>query len=138
MDNSSKPKRAIKKAANTRVVHEPDDVLREQASGFTDFLREYAVVGLAIGFILGQQANTVVKQFVASFIQPWLQLLFGASLDTQKFTIHQGATKIDVAWGAFVYILIEFVIVAIIVYVVFRLLKLEKLKQPRKEEDKKQ
>jgi len=138
--DGKKPKQAIKKAANkaadTRVVHDPDDVLREQANGFTNFLREYAVVGLAIGFILGQQANAVVKQFVTSFIQPWLQLAFGANLGTRTFTIHHGSAPIAVAWGAFVYIFIEFVFVAVIIYVIFRLLRLDKLKELKKEEKK--
>ena len=120
-----------KKTTPVKVFVEPDDVLREQAGGFADFLKEYAVVGLAIGFIVGQQANAVVKQFVDSFVQPLLQFIFGESLTDQHATIHHGHQPITVLWGRFLYIFIEFLFVAVAVYFVIRLLRLDKLKNGR-------
>lgn len=120
-----------KKSAPVKVLVEPDDVLREQAGGFANFLKEYAVVGLAVGFIIGQQANAVVKQFVTSFVEPLLQFIFGASLSKQTAVVHHGHKAISVPWGAFVYIFIEFLFVAVAVYVVIKLLRLDKLKSGR-------
>jgi len=117
----------------TTVQVEPDDVLREQVGGFTNFLREYAVVGLAIGFVVGQQANLAIKQLVDSFISPWLQLIFGTDFDSRAtFTIHHGSERIPVAWGAFVYAFIEFVFVAVSIYLIVKLLRLDKLKASKK------
>lgn len=117
------------------VLLDSDEIVREQVGGFTNFLREYAVVGLAVGFIVGQQANAVVKQLVVSFIDPWLQVLFGANLNTRTAVVHHGQTPITIAWGAFVYIFIEFLFVAVTIYVVVKLLRLDKLKKQK--EDKK-
>lgn len=133
--DSSKAKQTIK-AKSSHAVHDPDDVLREQTNRFTDFLREYAVVGLAIGFILGQEANAVVRQFVASFVHPWLQIILGGNIATYKATVHRGEVPVDVPWGAFVYVFIEFLFVAVIIYIVFRMLRLDKLKERKKEETK--
>ncbi|HSX15641.1 MAG TPA: MscL family protein [Candidatus Saccharimonadales bacterium] len=114
------------------LLLEPDDLLREQASGFANFLREYAVVGLAIGFVVGQQANMAIKQLVDSFISPWLQLIFGTDFNERAtFTIHRGSERIPVAWGAFVYAFIEFVFVAISIYLVVKLLRLDRLKKDK-------
>ena len=122
---------------HVRVLEEPDDVLKEQVGGFTNFLREYAVVGLAVGFILGQQANAVVKQLVTSFIEPWLQVLFGTGLSKRTAIWHHGTDKIKVEWGQFVYALIDFLFVAITIYIVVRLLRLDKLKKLKEGESKK-
>jgi large conductance mechanosensitive channel len=116
------------------VLLDSDDIVREQVGGFANFLREYAVVGLAIGFIVGQQANTLVKQLVASFIEPWVEVLFGTDLSKKAATLHHGHTPVSLPWGAFVYALIEFFFIVIGIYLVVKLFRLDKLK---KKDDKK-
>jgi large conductance mechanosensitive channel len=113
------------------VLLEPDELVREQVGGFTNFLREYAVVGLAVGFIVGQQANAVMKQLVTSFIDPWLQVLFGPGLNTRTAFVHHGETPIEVPWGAFVYSFIEFLLVAVTIYLIVKLFRLDKLKKQK-------
>ena len=125
----------VKGKHRVRVLEDPDDVLRQQVGGFTNFLREYAVVGLAIGFIVGQQANVVVKQLVTSFIEPWLQVLFGTGIGKRVWIVHHGTDEIKVAWGQFVYVFIEFLFVAITIYAVVKLLKLDKLKKQKEATD---
>ena len=49
----------------TTILDEPDEVVRRQVGGFVTFLREKAVVGVAVGFIVGQQAQ---GRFVYVFI----------------------------------------------------------------------
>lgn len=116
------------------MVLDTDDVLRAQAGGFANFLRDYAVVGLAIGFIAGQQANAVVKQLVSSFLDPLFKMWFGQDLSGRVAVVHHGNTRIDMAWGAFVYVLIEFFFVLLMIYLLVKLFRLDKLK---KKEDKK-
>src|SRR5579872_3032154 len=50
--------------------------VRGSLSGFVQFLRDYSVLGLAIGFALGAQVQNVVKQLISSFIDPLFQLIF--------------------------------------------------------------
>ena len=97
--------------------------------GFTDFVREQGVVGLAIGFVLGAQVKTLVDQLVASFINPLLGLILpgGGTLSEKHFSVTWFGKTADFAWGAFVFQLISFVIVAFVVYFIVHRLKLDKL-----------
>jgi large conductance mechanosensitive channel len=109
------------------VVLDTDDVVREQAQGFTNFLRDYAVVGLAVGFIIGQQAQTLIKQVVNSFVTPLLDVIVGASLQHKSFTISLGSNHASVTWGQFLYVLIDFLFVMVFIYFVVKLLRLDRL-----------
>lgn len=111
----------------TVLVGNTDDVVREQFGGFVNFLREYAVVGLAIGFIVGQQAQAVIKQLVASFIDPLISLVFnGTKLSTSTFHLHWGGRTEAFSWGAFVYTLIDFLFILAAIYAMIKLFKLDK------------
>lgn len=113
------------------VLLDSDDVLREQVGGFTNFLREYAVVGLALGFIVGQQANAVVKQLVASFLDPFFQVWFGQSLSGRTATLHHYHTAVKVPWGLFVYTLLEFFFVLFTLYLLVKLFRLDRFAQKK-------
>ena len=39
-----------------------DEVVRDQVNGFVGFIREHAIVGLAVGFIIGTYINTTTKK----------------------------------------------------------------------------
>lgn len=107
--------------------HEHDDLVREQVDGFVHFLRNYAVVGLAVGFIIGQQAQTVIKQLIDSFITPLLNVLIGENFQKKAFIITAGSHHESVTWGKFVYVLLNFVFVMIFIYGLVKLFKLDKL-----------
>lgn len=97
--------------------------------GFTDFVREQGVVGLAIGFVIGAQIKALVDQVVASFINPLLGLLLPGegSLTDKAFHVSFRGKGEDFVYGAFLFQLISFLIVAALIYVVVKKLKLDKL-----------
>jgi large-conductance mechanosensitive channel len=97
------------------------------ASGFVKFLRENAIVGLAIGFVVGAQVQTVVKQLITSFIDPLSQLLFGKALSDRTFTMHFNGHTAAFGWGTFANVLINFIFVLVVIYIIIKLLKLDKL-----------
>lgn len=101
--------------------------MREQLGGFINFLREHAVVGVAIGFIVGLQAQTLIKQLVASFITPLLNLMLGPNLQNERFTVHKGTGPVAFVWGGFLYALADFVVVLLFIYLVVKILQLDKL-----------
>lgn len=110
------------------IVADTEDAAREQAMGFVNFLRENAIVGLAVGFIVGTQAQGVVKQLVASFIDPVIILLFGgARLAERKVTLVLNGNTAEFAWGAMVYALINLLFVLVAIYVLIKIFKLDKL-----------
>lgn len=92
---------------------------------FIVFIREQGVMGLAIGFILGGAVSTVVTSLVKDIINPLLGLALGsvgglATASTSFF----GA---EILWGNFVSVLINFVVIAAVVYYGFKGLGLDKL-----------
>jgi large-conductance mechanosensitive channel len=99
---------------------------------FLDFLREHAVVGLIIGFVLGTQVQSLVKQLVQSFLDPLTQLLFGTALSDRTFVLHFHGRAANFAWGAMVYALVIFLFVLITMYVIIRLLNLDELEEEKK------
>ncbi|OGZ02024.1 MAG: hypothetical protein A2946_03745 [Candidatus Liptonbacteria bacterium RIFCSPLOWO2_01_FULL_53_13] len=93
--------------------------------GFIDFIREQGVVGLAVGFILGGAVSKVVSALVADIINPLLGLALGAvgGLKTASFGI--GSARI--LYGDLIAVLIDFLVIALVVYYGVKLLKLDKL-----------
>lgn len=114
------------RAAVHVLLEDPDDLVREQVGGFINFIREHAVVGVAIGFIVGLQAQTLIKQLVSSFITPLFTFLVGPNLQKDQFVLH-GSTPITFAWGEFVYTLADFLIVLLFIYLMVKIFRLDKL-----------
>lgn len=99
-------------------------VARSQAIGFLDFIRGYGIVSLAVGIIIGSAVTSLVNSLVASIINPFIGLFLpGSNLAKASFTV-AGSTF---AWGAFVSALINFLIIAAVVYFGVKGLGLDKL-----------
>jgi large-conductance mechanosensitive channel len=110
---------------------EADDAVKDQVSGFVDFVREKAIVGLAIGFVVGQQAQGVIKQLISSFVDPAFKLFFGENLSSRTFTLHVGRNSADFGWGGMVYILLNLIFVLLTIYALIKIFKLDKLDRPK-------
>ena len=93
--------------------------------GFINFIREQGVIGLAIGFILGGAVSKVVASLVNDIISPFIGLGLGALGNLKDAAVTLGPVKI--AWGSFTSTTIDFIIVAMVVYLGFKVLGLEKL-----------
>ena len=93
-------------------------------TGFLDFIREQGVVGLAVGFLMGGAVSKTVTSLVTDIINPLIGAIFGGagSLATATFTLG-GST---IAWGNFVSTIIDFLIIALVVYVGVRVLGIGK------------
>lgn len=102
---------------------------KSHGSGFMNFIREQGVVGLAVGLAIGTAAGDTVKQLVGAFIDPIVQLIIGsqAGLKAATFTVDIFGRKAEFAWGAFVSSLITLLAVALVVYGIVHMLKLDKL-----------
>jgi len=116
-----KKRKTVTSAARART--------REQFGGFLEFFRSQGIVGLAIGFVIGTQAKVLVDQLSISFINPLLGLIIGGgnNLTAEKFSLTTNGNIAVFAWGQFVFVLINFIITAAIIYFVFKWLRLDKL-----------
>lgn len=99
--------------------------------GFANFLREYTVISLAIGFVVATQVQGLVKELVAGFVDPFTKLMFGHALSNRTFTLHWHTRAANFNWGGFVYGLIDFLIVLVVIYLVIKVFQLDKLNKPK-------
>lgn len=106
-----------------------NQVVKKQFGSFTDFLREQSVIGIGIGLVFGTQTKTVVDSIMKSLVDPITKLFLpGQEALTEKaFRISVNGRHADIVWGAIAYSLFSFIMVAIVVYVIYRLLRLDRL-----------
>ena len=92
--------------------------------GFIEFIKTQGVVGLAVGFILSTQVSQLVSSIVNDLINPFLGLFIGTegNLDKAYFMIG----KSQFMWGNFVNTVINFSIIAFLLYFLVRALRLDK------------
>jgi large conductance mechanosensitive channel len=82
---------------------------------FVAFLKNYGVIGLAIAVIIGGKLNALVDAVVKQLLMPFIGLIIpGGDWRELAFTI--GETKFGV--GPVLAALVDFLIVAIVVFVV--------------------
>ncbi|OGM09548.1 hypothetical protein A2159_00155 [Candidatus Woesebacteria bacterium RBG_13_34_9] len=93
--------------------------------GFMEFIREQGVVGLAVGFILGGAVSKVVSSLVSDIINPILGIVLGAAGNLDEASINIG--KAQIMWGDFVNVLIDFLVIALVVYFGVKKFGLDKL-----------
>ena len=100
--------------------------------GFMDFVREQGVVGLAVGFILGGAISKLVASFVTDVINPVLSIILGAAGNLTEAVFKIG--PISILWGNFASALIDFLVVAMVVYFGVKKLGLDKLDKGKERE----
>jgi|ERR1039458_7318842 large-conductance mechanosensitive channel len=123
------PKSSRQQKQNITVVMAQE---HNPVGGFIDFLREHAIVSLAVGFAIATQLQALVKQLIASFINPLYALVFnGQQLSNLSTTVHWHGRQQIFGWGAFVYDLVDLVFVLIVIYVLVKLLHLDSLDKPK-------
>lgn len=98
--------------------------MNQKLQGFVDFIREQGVVGLAVGFILGGAVSKTVASLVENIINPLVGALMGkVALADKVFNVGSVAIK----YGAFISTMVDFVIIAAVVYFGVKALGLDKL-----------
>lgn len=100
------------------------DTIKGKMSGFMDFIREQGVVGLAVGFILGGAVAKTVSSLVDNVINPLIGALLG-KVDLADKALELG--NVSLKWGAFVSSIVDFIIVAAVIYFGVKALGLDKL-----------
>ena len=80
---------------------------------FKDFLTEYKVMGLAVAFVMGVAITSLVNSLVANIIMPVIGVLLPGG-DWQKSPLVLGPITFGI--GAFIGALINFLIIAVVVF----------------------
>lgn len=92
---------------------------------FMEFLKEYKVIGVAVAFIMAAASTSLVNSLVNDIIMPIITPFIPGG-GWQEATISIG--PIVLKWGSFLAQIINFVILALVVFVIAKkLLKEEKV-----------
>lgn len=124
MTEPTSPKRIHK-----RVAGKAKTKTREEFSGFIEFIRSQGVIGLAVGLVIGTQVKLLVDTLIGSFVNPIVGLFLPGEGDlvARTFVLSAGSKQAIFGWGRFFYALMNFVIVAAVIYVIYKWLRLDKL-----------
>src|SRR5260370_6882131 len=93
---------------------------------FTDCLKQVGVIGLAIGFVIGVASSAVVNSLVKDLINPIVGLVLPTgNLSSLNATISSPVSgKPSVfLYGDFISQIIYFVVIALVVFIMYKQLK---------------
>jgi len=104
---------------------------KQHMSGFVDFIRTQGVVGLAVGLVLGGAVTILVKSLIDNVVMPPLGLVLGSSDGLDGLVWHLGKTDAGqeaiLHYGSFLNDFINFLVIALVVYLVVQGLGFDKL-----------
>ena len=104
--------------------------MKKQLKGFVEFIQSQGVIGLAIGVVMGTSITKLVTALVTDIINPFVGLLLGKIGDLSKFYFQIGSAQI--LFGSFISSLIDFLIIAFVVYFSVKILKIDRLEKKSK------
>jgi len=105
---------------------------------FKEFAMKGSLVDIAVAFVMGAAFGKVVSTFTDGIVSPLIGLLGGADLSTQAWTIKEAVFDISgkvvsepvlLKWGEFVGAIINFIIVALVMFMVIKAINRMKKKQ---------
>jgi large conductance mechanosensitive channel len=120
----------------------PPEVRRKLSQEFFDFLKTFGIIGLAIAFVIGQAASRLVTAFVNDIIDPIIGFFLPAgSLETLSIKVtNLAGTTTEFKYGDLISNIIDFLIIALIVFLAYKQLSKFKLVEDKTkpaEEEKK-
>ena len=106
---------------------------------FKEFAMKGSLVDIAVAFVMGAAFKDVVTSFTGGIICPLVGLIFNANLKDLKYIIQKGVVNNNgiiegesaILWGNFITYLIDFIIVAFVMFLIIKGINALK----RKEED---
>ncbi len=106
------------------IAFEAKSKVQGGISNFIKFIREQGVIGLAVGFILGGAVSKTVSSLVENVINPIIGIILG-KVDLSDKILTVGEVSIN--YGSFISSLIDFLIIAAVVYFIFKGLGIDKI-----------
>ncbi|PRY46594.1 large-conductance mechanosensitive channel protein MscL [Umezawaea tangerina] len=98
--------------------------------GFKDFLMRGNVIDLAVAVVIGAAFTAIVTAFTSNFINPIIALFGGSNVDGLAVQLNSANEKTVMDFGAIITAVINFAIVAAVVYFIL-VLPMNKIKERR-------
>ena len=104
-------------------------VKKTLAQEFFDFLKTFGVIGLALAFVVGQAASGLVTSLVNDIINPLIGLFLpSGNLDAMSAkVINISGELTEFRYGHLVSSIIDFLIIALVVFIAYKQLSRFKL-----------
>ena len=115
-----------------RFLKEQNEHSKKFGEEFKKFISRGNVVELAIAIVIGAAFNKIVSQFVASFITPFISIFVGKThMDDWKYVITPASVdesgnelaEVAITYGTFLSVVMDFVVTALCVFVMFKTYK---------------
>ncbi len=112
---------------------------------FKEFAMKGNLVDIAVGFVMGAAFNKVVASFTGGIVSPLIGLLFDADFRDLKYTLKEGTMndagekvgEVAVLYGDFLTNVIDFIIVAFVMFLIVKgVNKMKKKEEPAPEPPK--
>ena len=95
---------------------------------FKEFAMKGNLVDIAVGFVMGAAFNKVVASFTGGIVSPLIGLIFNTDFKEMKWVVKEGIAnaegaiegEIAVLWGEFLTNVIDFVIVAFVMFLLVK------------------
>jgi len=140
IDKTARPKAAAKVRA--AKAHEKAVVLRSKAkekggahaSGFMTFIREQGVLGLAVGLVIGGAVAILARSLIDNVVMPPLGFVLGSSEGLKGLTVtigKAGGKEATINYGIFLNDLVNFLVLALVIYLVVHLLGFDKIEKKK-------
>ncbi|AXT18687.1 large-conductance mechanosensitive channel protein MscL [Flavobacteriaceae bacterium AU392] len=106
---------------------------------FKEFAMKGNLVDIAVAFVMGAAFNKIVSSFTGGIVSPLIGLVFKSDFKDQKWILTEGTAdeagnivgEVAVLWGDFVTNLIDFIIVAFVMFMIIKgINKMKKKEEP--------
>ena len=95
---------------------------------FKEFAMKGNLVDIAVAFVMGAAFNKIVSSFTGGIVSPLIGLVFKSDFKDQKMILQEGVLdeagnmtgEVALMWGEFLTNLIDFIIVAFVMFMVIK------------------
>lgn len=110
---------------------------------FKEFAMKGNLVDIAVAFVMGAAFNNVVKSFTGGVVSPLVGMIFDTDFRDLKWVINEGSVneagekvgEVAVLYGDFITNLLDFIIVAFVMFMIIKgINKTKKKEEPAPEE----
>ena len=104
-----------------KVSHEKGSTMKSLLAEFKEFINRGNVIDMAVGIIIGAAFTAIVTSLTDDIINPLIKLITGGNgTDVAGLTIPVAGTENGIDFGAFISAIINFLIVAWVVFMIVK------------------
>jgi large conductance mechanosensitive channel len=105
---------------------------------FKEFAMKGNLIDLAVGFVMGAAFSKLTTAFIDGMVMPVIGLIQGKDLSDWKYVLKPGETgpdgkeiaaEVSIKYGTFISVVLEFIIVAFVMFLVVKAINRMKRKQ---------